>query len=151
MHKDLWISTNKPFFFPSVIFTYCVINVPPSIFFILTHFFNLFQHCLSGWLNTGQSTLHPPGSLDLRSSLKMKSSTGSQNNEVEVKHCWRTTVSQNSNWMAVVLWSHTYQRVVVFFRISLCPKCRVTRSLTRSQICHAWLITTSDTSLPKEN
>ncbi|XP_026202674.1 migration and invasion-inhibitory protein [Anabas testudineus] len=45
--------------------------------------FGLPSHCLSGWVNTGQSTLHPPSSLDLRSSLNMKCSTGSQNKEVE--------------------------------------------------------------------
>ncbi|XP_074500533.1 migration and invasion inhibitory protein [Sebastes fasciatus] len=41
------------------------------------------SHCLSGWSNTGQSTLPPPSSLDLRSSLNMKSSTESQNQELE--------------------------------------------------------------------
>nr|XP_029132227.1 migration and invasion-inhibitory protein [Labrus bergylta] len=33
------------------------------------------SHCLSGWSNKGQSTLPPPSSLDLRSSLNKKSST----------------------------------------------------------------------------
>ncbi|KAM7005420.1 migration and invasion inhibitory protein [Tautogolabrus adspersus] len=33
------------------------------------------SHCLSGWSNKGQSTLPPPSSLDLRSSLDKKSST----------------------------------------------------------------------------
>ncbi|XP_068567820.1 migration and invasion-inhibitory protein [Cebidichthys violaceus] len=41
------------------------------------------SHCLSGWSNTGQITLPPPSSLDLRGSLNTKSSTGSQNEEVE--------------------------------------------------------------------
>ncbi|XP_029287727.1 migration and invasion inhibitory protein [Cottoperca gobio] len=41
------------------------------------------SHCLSGWSNTGQSSLLPPSSLDLRSSLNMKSSNGSQNKELE--------------------------------------------------------------------
>ncbi|XP_034388119.1 migration and invasion-inhibitory protein [Cyclopterus lumpus] len=41
------------------------------------------SHCLSGWSNTGQSTLPPSSSLDLQSSLNMKSSTGSQNKELE--------------------------------------------------------------------
>ncbi|XP_039971514.1 migration and invasion-inhibitory protein isoform X2 [Xiphias gladius] len=41
------------------------------------------SHCLSGWSHTGQSTLPPPSSLDLRSSLNTKSSTGSQNKELE--------------------------------------------------------------------
>nr|XP_040058718.1 migration and invasion-inhibitory protein [Gasterosteus aculeatus aculeatus] len=41
------------------------------------------SHCLSGWSNTGQSTLPPPSSLDLRSSLHTKSSTESQDKELE--------------------------------------------------------------------
>ncbi|GAA6231975.1 migration and invasion-inhibitory protein isoform X1 [Lates japonicus] len=41
------------------------------------------SHCLSGWLHTGQSTLPPPSSLDLRSSLNAKSCTGSQNKGLE--------------------------------------------------------------------
>ncbi|XP_031702931.1 migration and invasion inhibitory protein [Anarrhichthys ocellatus] len=41
------------------------------------------SHCVSGWSNTGQSTLPPPSSLDLRTSLNIKSSTGSQNEELE--------------------------------------------------------------------
>ncbi|KAL6111942.1 miip [Pungitius sinensis] len=41
------------------------------------------SHCLSGWSNTGQSSLPPPSSLDLRSSLHTKSSTESQNRELE--------------------------------------------------------------------
>ncbi|XP_038551815.1 migration and invasion-inhibitory protein [Micropterus salmoides] len=41
------------------------------------------SHCLSGWSNTGQGTLPPPSGLDLRSSLNMKSSAGSQNKELE--------------------------------------------------------------------
>ncbi|XP_054473395.1 migration and invasion-inhibitory protein [Anoplopoma fimbria] len=41
------------------------------------------SHCLSGWSNTGQSTLPPPSSLDLRSSLNMKSSTWLENKELE--------------------------------------------------------------------
>ncbi|XP_041816647.1 migration and invasion-inhibitory protein [Chelmon rostratus] len=40
------------------------------------------SHCLSGWSNKGQSTLPPPSSLDLRSSVNMRS-TGSQNKELE--------------------------------------------------------------------
>ncbi|KAM9362347.1 migration and invasion inhibitory protein [Symphorus nematophorus] len=39
------------------------------------------SHCLSGWSNKGQSTLPPPGSLDLRSILK--NFTQSQNKELE--------------------------------------------------------------------
>lgn len=46
----------------------------------------LFQHCLSGWSNKGQSTLPPPSSLDLRSSLNMKNSVETQSQEVEVSH-----------------------------------------------------------------
>ncbi|XP_042362628.1 migration and invasion-inhibitory protein [Plectropomus leopardus] len=41
------------------------------------------SHCLSGWSNTGQSTLPPPSSLDLRSSLRTKSSTESQDKDLE--------------------------------------------------------------------
>nr|XP_020453807.1 migration and invasion-inhibitory protein [Monopterus albus] len=41
------------------------------------------SHCLSGWVNTGQSTLPPPSSLDLRSSLNQNSSTGSRIEELE--------------------------------------------------------------------
>ncbi|XP_071349639.1 migration and invasion-inhibitory protein isoform X2 [Trachinotus anak] len=41
------------------------------------------SHCLSGWLHTGQTTLPPPSTLDLRSSLNMKSSTESLNKELE--------------------------------------------------------------------
>lgn len=48
------------------------------------------QHCLSGWLNTGQITLPPPSSLDLRSSLNVKSSAGPQNKEVEVRQSLHT-------------------------------------------------------------
>ncbi|KAM8917174.1 migration and invasion inhibitory protein isoform 2-T2 [Spinachia spinachia] len=43
----------------------------------------LASHCLSGWSNRGQSTLPPPSSLDLRSSLRTKSSTQPQNRELE--------------------------------------------------------------------
>ncbi|XP_068450844.1 migration and invasion-inhibitory protein [Clinocottus analis] len=42
--------------------------------------FGLPSHCLSGWSNTGQSTLPRASSLDLRSCLNMKSS---QNQELE--------------------------------------------------------------------
>ncbi|XP_059185075.1 migration and invasion-inhibitory protein isoform X2 [Centropristis striata] len=41
------------------------------------------SHCLSGWSNTGQSTLPPPSSLDLRSGLNVNSSCGSQKEELE--------------------------------------------------------------------
>ncbi|XP_035517056.1 migration and invasion-inhibitory protein [Morone saxatilis] len=41
------------------------------------------SHCLSGWSNKGQSTLPPPSSLDLRSSLDTKNSSGSQNEDLE--------------------------------------------------------------------
>ncbi|KAM7402309.1 hypothetical protein PAMP_017556 [Pampus punctatissimus] len=41
------------------------------------------SHCLSGWSNTGQSSLCPPSSLDLRSSLNMKICTGSQNKDLD--------------------------------------------------------------------
>ncbi|XP_056221491.1 migration and invasion-inhibitory protein [Seriola aureovittata] len=41
------------------------------------------SHCLSGWSHTGQSTLPPPSTLDLQSSLKTKSFTESQNKELE--------------------------------------------------------------------
>ncbi|KAM4587382.1 migration and invasion inhibitory protein [Odontesthes bonariensis] len=41
------------------------------------------SHCLSGWSNKGQSSLSPPSSLDLRSSLKMKNSDESLKKEVE--------------------------------------------------------------------
>uniref|UniRef100_A0A3B3DXM9 Migration and invasion inhibitory protein n=1 Tax=Oryzias melastigma TaxID=30732 RepID=A0A3B3DXM9_ORYME len=36
--------------------------------------FGLPAHCLSGWSNTGQSSIPPPSSLDLRSNLHMKHS-----------------------------------------------------------------------------
>ncbi len=54
----------------------------------------LVQHCLSGWSNKGQSTLPPPSSLDLRSSLHLKDSTGSQNQELEVRNRELLTVCQ---------------------------------------------------------
>ncbi|XP_028262727.1 migration and invasion inhibitory protein [Parambassis ranga] len=41
------------------------------------------SHCLSGWSNTGQNTLPPPSSLDLRSSVNMKKSNGSLDSELE--------------------------------------------------------------------
>uniref|UniRef100_A0A1A7WMR8 Migration and invasion inhibitory protein n=2 Tax=Iconisemion striatum TaxID=60296 RepID=A0A1A7WMR8_9TELE len=41
------------------------------------------SHCLSGWSNTGQNTLKPPSSLDLRSSLKTRSAESSPNTELE--------------------------------------------------------------------
>ncbi|XP_019957008.1 uncharacterized protein miip isoform X2 [Paralichthys olivaceus] len=41
------------------------------------------SHCLSGWSHTGQSTLPPPSSLDLRSSLNAKNSAKLQNSEHE--------------------------------------------------------------------
>ncbi|KAG7244741.1 hypothetical protein INR49_029760 [Caranx melampygus] len=41
------------------------------------------SHCLSGWSHTGQSTVPPPSTLDLQSSLNTKSSTESQNKELE--------------------------------------------------------------------
>lgn len=41
------------------------------------------SHCLSGWSHTGQSPVPPPSTLDLRSSLNTKSSTESQNKELE--------------------------------------------------------------------
>ncbi|KAI3369380.1 hypothetical protein L3Q82_007614 [Scortum barcoo] len=46
------------------------------------------SHCLSGWSNTGLSMLLPPSSLDLRSSLDIKSSTGSQSKELESRMAW---------------------------------------------------------------
>ncbi|KAM7422830.1 hypothetical protein PAMA_010728 [Pampus argenteus] len=42
------------------------------------------SHCLSGWSNTGQNSLCPSGSLDLRSSLNMKICTGWQNKDLDV-------------------------------------------------------------------
>lgn len=44
----------------------------------------LVQHCLSGWSNKCQSQLQPRTGLDLQSN--MKSSAGTQTNEVEVRH-----------------------------------------------------------------
>uniref|UniRef100_A0A1A8RQ86 Migration and invasion inhibitory protein n=1 Tax=Nothobranchius rachovii TaxID=451742 RepID=A0A1A8RQ86_9TELE len=41
------------------------------------------SHCLSGWSNTGQNTLKPPGSLDLRSSLETRSSENPSNAELQ--------------------------------------------------------------------
>ncbi|XP_041834258.1 migration and invasion-inhibitory protein [Melanotaenia boesemani] len=41
------------------------------------------SHCLSGWSNKGQTTVPPPCSLDLRSSLQMKNSDELLNKELE--------------------------------------------------------------------
>uniref|UniRef100_A0A3P9I502 Migration and invasion inhibitory protein n=1 Tax=Oryzias latipes TaxID=8090 RepID=A0A3P9I502_ORYLA len=40
-------------------------------------------HCLSGWSNTGQSSIAPPSSLDLRSNLQMKHADESPDTEME--------------------------------------------------------------------
>ncbi|CAK6952597.1 migration and invasion-inhibitory protein isoform X1 [Scomber scombrus] len=55
------------------------------------------SHCLSGWSNTGQSTLSPPSSLDLRSSLNMQSSTGPHNKDLEDLSLSRVSRNQHSS------------------------------------------------------
>ncbi|XP_044022315.1 migration and invasion-inhibitory protein isoform X2 [Siniperca chuatsi] len=69
------------------------------------------SHCLSGWSNTGQSTLPPPSSLDLRSSLNTKSSTGSQNKELEGLSAPKKSSNQISDQISDVsrLTRHNFQ------------------------------------------
>ncbi|XP_070693332.1 migration and invasion-inhibitory protein [Pempheris klunzingeri] len=54
------------------------------------------SHCLSGWSNKGQGTLSPPSSLDLQSSLNMKTSTDSRNKELENLSAPKVSSSQIS-------------------------------------------------------
>ncbi|XP_040890248.1 migration and invasion-inhibitory protein [Toxotes jaculatrix] len=55
------------------------------------------SHCLSGWSYTGQSTLPPPSSLDLQSSLNAKSSIWSKNEELEDLCAPKVSSDQISN------------------------------------------------------
>ncbi|KAM9409064.1 migration and invasion inhibitory protein [Pholidichthys leucotaenia] len=60
------------------------------------------SHCLSGWSNTGQSTLPPPTSLDLRSVLNMKSTNGSINKELEDLSVPQVSANQNMDQISEV-------------------------------------------------
>ncbi|XP_069546685.1 migration and invasion-inhibitory protein isoform X2 [Brachyistius frenatus] len=65
------------------------------------------SHCLSGWSNTGQSTLPPPGSLDLRSSLNTKNS--SLNKELEALSAPKVSSSHDQNLDVSRLARHSFQ------------------------------------------
>ncbi|XP_026023440.1 migration and invasion inhibitory protein [Astatotilapia calliptera] len=67
-------------------------------------------HCLSGWSNTGQSTLPPPSSLDLQSSVNVKNPKGPLNKQLEDRSALR--VSHNPNQISDVarLARHNFQR-----------------------------------------
>ncbi|XP_037534681.1 migration and invasion-inhibitory protein [Nematolebias whitei] len=68
------------------------------------------SHCLSGWSNTGQTTVPPPSSLDLRSSLKPNNSECSLNQELEDLSA--STGEQNVDQIADVsrLARHNFQQ-----------------------------------------
>uniref|UniRef100_A0A3P8S126 Migration and invasion inhibitory protein n=1 Tax=Amphiprion percula TaxID=161767 RepID=A0A3P8S126_AMPPE len=69
------------------------------------------SHCLSGWSNTGQSTLPPPSSLDLRSSLNIKNSTGLLNQELEDLSALKVSGNRNLDQISDVsrLARHNFQ------------------------------------------
>ncbi|XP_022065500.2 migration and invasion-inhibitory protein isoform X1 [Acanthochromis polyacanthus] len=69
------------------------------------------SHCLSGWSNTGQSTLLPPSSLDLRSSLNIKNSTGLLNQELEDLSAPKVSGNRNLDQISDVsrLAHHSFQ------------------------------------------
>ncbi|XP_035486538.1 migration and invasion-inhibitory protein [Scophthalmus maximus] len=71
------------------------------------------SHCLSGWSHTGQSTLPPPSSLDLRSSLNTKSSSWLQNKELEDLSVPQVPANQISDQISNVsrLARHNFQHV----------------------------------------
>ncbi|XP_030584314.1 LOW QUALITY PROTEIN: migration and invasion inhibitory protein [Archocentrus centrarchus] len=60
------------------------------------------SHCLSGWSNTGQSTLPLPSSLDLRSSVNMKNSKGPLSEELEALSALKVSGNQNLNQISDV-------------------------------------------------
>uniref|UniRef100_UPI0037E7A1C5 migration and invasion-inhibitory protein n=1 Tax=Semicossyphus pulcher TaxID=241346 RepID=UPI0037E7A1C5 len=62
------------------------------------------SHCLSGWSNKGQSALPTPSSLDLRSSLNMKSST-----ELQVEDIPPPKESRNQVSDVTLLARHKFQ------------------------------------------
>lgn len=65
-------------------------------------FFCSFKHCLSGWSNTGQSTLPLPSSLDLQSSVNMKNSKGPLSEELEALSALKVSGNQNLNQISDV-------------------------------------------------
>ncbi|XP_026161667.1 migration and invasion inhibitory protein isoform X2 [Mastacembelus armatus] len=69
------------------------------------------SHCLSGWMNTGQSILKPPRGLDLQSSLNMKSSTESHNKQLGALSVPRVSSNHFSNHISGVsrLARHNFQ------------------------------------------
>lgn len=54
------------------------------------------KHCLSGWSNTGQSSLPLPGSLDLRSSADVRTSGGPLSEEVRA---YRSVCRHRPGWV----------------------------------------------------